>query len=154
MKLRTLMISARTHAWGDPRDWLQSVSKFGSHSAHEQGDQLSRWKTRTKCSPTHFLSKWMDTYIAFHCTKEAQNLEVLLYVFNFYKSVFNKQSPNKRRFLQSGHPDPREGNLITYCRHGLTHFERQFVIVHSGRKTSKTGNRIFQIMYLRLNRNM
>jgi hypothetical protein len=63
--------------------------------ADEQGDQMSFLKNRPKCSPTHFCQN------IFCGKKKPKNSG---YFFNFPQTGQCKQSPERRKFAQSGHP--------------------------------------------------
>jgi hypothetical protein len=61
----------------------------------DQSDQMRLWKNSPKCSPTHL-------YTTFSWKKEPQLWT--MHFCNFQKTDQRKQSPNGRKFAQSGHP--------------------------------------------------
>jgi hypothetical protein len=55
---------------------IPKVNSFVSHLVgHNQGDQMSLWKSRPKCSPTHVLSHLLHNY------KRGEKLHKFLYYF-------------------------------------------------------------------------
>jgi hypothetical protein len=65
-----------------------------------QGDRMSFWKNRPNCRPAIFFLKLIHNL--YRSKNVAQNLGCFC---NFRKTAQRKQSPNRRKFVQSGHPD-------------------------------------------------
>jgi hypothetical protein len=65
-----------------------------------QSDQMSLWKNRPRCSPNHFVSKLLH-YFYFGKLYIVLKIGLILY---FFVTAQSKQSPNRQKFAQSGHP--------------------------------------------------
>jgi hypothetical protein len=63
-----------------------------------QGDRMRSWKNRPKFSPTRILSKLWNNFTV-------TTVAILFGLHTFLKTTKqSKQSPNRRKFAQSGHP--------------------------------------------------
>jgi hypothetical protein len=82
-----------------PLNRFEGTETICSRVSAYQGDQMSLWKSRPKCSPTHFLSKLMRN---FHRGKSST--KVYIYFCHFQKTAQRKQLPNGRKLGQTGHP--------------------------------------------------
>jgi hypothetical protein len=74
----------------------------------EQGDQWVCENVAQFVAKPFFLSKWVHNW---YCgKKKSQNL---LYFCNFQTTAQSKQSPNRRKIAQSGHPVPKDSTTPT-----------------------------------------
>jgi hypothetical protein len=68
--------------------------------ASNQGDQKRLLKSRPKCSPIHFLWKLMHIFFR----GKRSRIIFATYFCNFHITTQTKQSNDRRKFAQSGHP--------------------------------------------------
>jgi hypothetical protein len=65
----------------------------------KQCDQMSWWENRPKCSPTRFCQY---QYVTLNVEKSGPKIWA---TFLILKTALRKQSPSRRKFAQSGHPE-------------------------------------------------
>jgi hypothetical protein len=82
-----------------PRYGILNKEQSGN-TVRIQGDQKRLWKSRTKCSPIHFL--WKLIYNFYRGKKSSLIICAASVIFT--KTTQSEQSPNRRKFAQSGHP--------------------------------------------------
>jgi hypothetical protein len=82
---------------------------------------MSLLKNRPKCSPAHFLSKLIHNF--YRGKLYPKNVG---FFFTFLKTVQSKQSPNRRKIAQSGHPggNSRKNNATHHSSPEILLFAR------------------------------